>query len=343
MVDLTAPAAGGFYMPPEWGPHDCCWLAWPRREAAYRGFLHEARLAYAALCHAIAEFEPVRVAVHPEDEAAARRLLSDAIALFPVPIDDAWVRDSGPTFVVHADGRVAGVDWAFNAWGGKYHPWAEDDALAGRLLDSLGCRRFLAPLVLEGGSIHVDDEGTLLTTEQCLLHPNRNPRLRRPDIEQVLAEFLGVGRFLWLAGDARDTETDGHVDNLACFAGENRVLLMADEADPSLRENHRRLRAAVNAQGGAYDLVLLPRPTVGEGGEDFIASYVNFYFANGGVVLPSFGVAEDARVLAVFRELFPERKAVAVPAFDIVRGGGGIHCVTQQQPSGPARRGGVSR
>ena len=174
-----------------------------------------------------------------------------------------------------------------------------------------------------------------------MLHPNRNPRLRRPDIEQVLAEFLGVGRFLWLAGDARDTETDGHVDNLACFAGENRVLLMADEADPSLRENHRRLRAAVNAQGGAYDLVLLPRPTVGEGGEDFIAFLCEFLFREWGGGFAEFrGCGGMRGCWRFFRELFPERKAVAVPAFDIVRGGGGIHCVTQQQPSGPARRGG---
>lgn len=295
--------------------------------------LKEARTAYAAVAHAVAEFEKVTVVVNPEDEKEARQQLGGNVELLPVAIDDAWMRDSGPTFLINQQGRVAGVDWLFNCWGYKYDPWHNDDAVAAAILQHLNTPRYLAPLVMEGGSLHTDGDGTLLTTSQCLLHPNRNPRLSQQDIEQLLRAYLGVEKIVWLAGDARDDETDGHVDNVACFSAPGQVLLMTDDDDPSLRENRRLLEKAHDARGRSFDIIALPRPQVGENGVDFLASYINFYFTNGGIVMPSFGVKQDDRARAIIAELFPRRKVVQVPSTDIVRGGGGIHCITQQQPA----------
>lgn len=320
-------------MPAEWRPHAGCLIAFPCRAIAGGDYLSAARAAHAGLAHAIAEFEPVFMVVRPQDLPLARKLLSAAIELIPLPIDDAWLRDSGPTFIRHKEsGEVAGIDWQFNAWGRKYTPWADDDAVAGAVLRHFQRRRFIAPLVMEGGSFHTDGAGTIMTTEQCLLHRNRNPRLNRAEIEQLLCGYLGGERVLWLAGDERDTETDGHVDNVACFAGERHILLMADDGDAVLRDNHRRLRQACDAAGRGYTLTCLPRPQVKEAGEDLLASYINFYFTNGGIVMPSFGVREDEVARGILAALFSGRQVVQVPATAIVRGGGGIHCVTQQIP-----------
>ena len=333
-IDTRLPAAAGYTMPAEWQPHAGCLIGFPCRPEAYGGKLAEARRAQAAVACAIADFEPVTMLCRPEDEAAARPLLSGDITLLPLPIDDSWLRDSGPTYLLSRSGDRAGIDWLFNAWGAKYIPWAADDALAGDLLRRQQTRRFIAPLVLEGGSIHTNGAGVILTTEQCLLHPNRNPRLNRADIEQLLCGYLGAEHILWLAGDRRDDETDGHIDNIACFAGETHILLMTDPGDATLSENHRRIQQARTASGGRYDLTLLPHPHLQENGTDLLASYINFYYANGAVIMPSFGVAEDSEARAIMADIFPRRKIVSVAVTDIVRGGGGIHCITQQVPKG---------
>lgn len=330
------PSAAGFGMPPEWVPHQGCLMAFPRRPAAHRGHIRAARANYAALAHAIAQFEPVTMICHPQDAPTAHRLLSADITLWELPIDDAWIRDSGPTYVANpTTGEIAGIDWLFNAWGNKYHPHDSDDAVAGAILRRQNKRRFLAPLVLEGGSIHTNGAGVLLTTEQCLLHRNRNPRLNRADIENLLHAHLGTHRTLWLKGDDRDTETDGHIDNIACFADETTLLYATDPQDPTLTENERRLKQATTPQNTPYTLVRLPRPTVRENGVDLLASYLNFYFANGGLVIPTFATPQDAEARAILSDLFPNRTLVSLPATDIVRGGGGIHCVTQQIPAPP--------
>ena len=329
---FESPAAKGFFMPAEWTAHERCWMAWPRRVEAYCGYIQEARAAYAAVAHAIVEFEPVTMIAHPEDESPARKMLSGDITVLPELIDDAWMRDSGPTFLLNAKNKLAGVDWQFNAWGEKFSPWDKDAALAQKILAALSCRRFAAPFILEGGSIHVDDVGNLLTTEQCLLNANRNPHLSRHEIEKLLSDYLGATNIVWLAGDLNDKDTDGHVDNIACFAGDNRVLLVVDELNPMRAENHKLLKAAKNAKGEAFEIIALPSPVVMEEGEDLLASYVNFYFANGGIVMPSFGVAEDDVAYGIMRDIFFDRKIKQVPAIDIIRGGGGIHCITQQQP-----------
>lgn len=339
-TDHRLPAALGYAMPPEWAAHEGCLMAFPCRRGLYgSGGLAAARRAYARLAHAIGEFEPVTMVVAPRHEKTARRMLSASVEILPLPLDDAWMRDSGPTYLVHREsGEVAGVDWLFNAWGGKYRPCDRDDAVAAALLRRQRRRRFLAPLVMEGGSFHVNGGGVAMTTEQCLLHKNRNPRLEKGDIENLLRGYLGARAVLWLAGDRRDDETDGHVDNIACFGSERLVLLMADDSDSMLAENRRRLRQARLPDGGSYDIIPLPRPQLAESGDDLLASYVNFYFANGAIVMPSFGVAEDARARSVLAEAFPSRRIAVVDAVDIVRGGGGIHCVTQQIPAPRAAR-----
>lgn len=319
-------------MPAEWSPHAACWMGWPCRPEAF-GDCREARTAFAAVARAISEFEPVRMIARPEDAADARKQLHGVAEVLEWPLDDSWLRDIGATFVKNAAGEIAGVDWIFNAWGEKYAPFNHDAAIAARMLQHLGIRRFAAPLIAEGGALHSDGEGTLLTTEQSSLNPNRNPSLSRDEVAQALKNFLGAQTIIWLAGDLRDDETDGHVDNVACFVAPGVVLAMADEDDATLTENIRRLREAKDARGRQIKIITLPRPQVRENGQDLLASYINFYIANGGIVMPSFDVPEDAAARAAVAAAFPARKVVQIPARAIVRGGGGIHCITQQQPA----------
>lgn len=330
---LTLPAQDGYAMPAEWEDHAACWMAYPRRSAAYGGRIDDARTAYANLAHAIADFEPVQMVVHPHDHADAKKRLGGGIALYPMDIDDAWLRDSGPTFVKNHAGEVAGVDWQFNAWGRKYEGWADDDRTARNILAQLQLPRYLAPLVLEGGSIHTNGSGTALTTRQCLLHANRNPRLSERDIEQLLCAYLGVQKIIWLDGDARDAETDGHIDNIACFANATTVLLMDCADNPQYQRNRQALESAQTACGKPLTIIPVPQPKVVEDSVDLLASYINFYFVNGGIVMPRFGVPEDDSARDILSQAFPHRKIVAVDALGIVRGGGGIHCVTQQLPA----------
>ncbi len=337
-ADTDFPADAGFAMPAEWSPHAACWMGWPCRAEVFGDFCY-ARTAFAAVARAISEFEPVRMIARPEDAADARRLLGGAAEVLEWPLDDSWLRDTGATFVKNAAGEIAGVDWRFNAWGEKYAPFDRDAAVAGRMLRHVGARRFAAPLVMEGGAVHSDGEGTILTTEQCLLHPNRNPSLSREEIEAALKNFLGAKKIIWLCGDLRDDETDGHIDEVACFAAPGVALAMADDGDETLSENIRRLREAKDARGRRMQIIVLPRPrpraceSGRENGRESLASYINFYVANGGIVMPSFGAPEDAAARRTLAAAFPARKIVQIPASAIVRGGGGIHCITQQQPA----------
>ena len=329
-------------MPPEWAPHGRCWMAWPCREPLWRDRMDEARRAYAAVAEAIAPYEPVTMLVKPDQATAARALLAAAIDLLELTLDDSWTRDVGPTFLVDAGGRLAAADWRFNGWGGKYPDHRADDAVARRILEHLGVARFAAPFVLEGGAIHVDGEGTLLTTEQCLLNPNRNPGLDRAAMEAALAAWLGIRRVIWLGQGLAEDETDGHVDNVACFARPGLVLaLVADDpADANhapLADNLARLAAARDAAGRPLEIVPIRQPAERRlHGARLPLSYVNFYLANGAVVAPIFDDPADQPALETLARIFPDRRIVPVPALDIVAGGGGIHCITQQQPA--ARR-----
>lgn len=338
-------------MPAEWMPHLRTWMAWPCRREAWDGSegLARAKSAYAAVAKAISHFEPVTLAVPPLSATRASpqadisphkcfahggRNSEHAIEVWEVELDDSWARDVGPTFVTGPQGRAA-VQWRFNAWGGKYRPFDRDAAFAAKLADKASVRLRRAPIICEGGAIHSDGQGTILTTEQCLLNPNRNPGLSKDAAEQILRDFVGAKRVIWLGDGFSDSETDGHVDNIACFAGEGRVILGVPDSrnhpdHVPVAEARRRLLAA------GLEVIELIQPKAirhDRHGRLLQASYVNFYLCNGGLMMPSFDDVHDERAKAVLADCFPDREVVTIPALDIVAGGGGIHCITQQEPA----------
>jgi agmatine deiminase len=357
----TTPTADGFRMPGEFEPHSGCWMAWPERPDNWRLGAKPAQEAYAAVGEAIAAAEPVTMAVSDAQFENCRAMLPPEVRVVEVSTDDAWIRDHGPTFVVNAAGERRGVDWRFNAWGGTegglYFPWDRDNRVAAKVLEIEGNDRYRAPIVLEGGAIHVDGEGTVLTTEECLLNPNRNPELSREQIERALLDYLGAEKVIWLGAGVFEDETDGHVDNLACFARPGVVLLTwsDDENDPQhpiSRDARERLEAATDAQGRPLEVVLLPSPgplqisaeeaegvDAAEGtvprsaGDRLAASYVNFYLGNSRIVYPLLDPRHDEGAAAILRRVFPDREVVGVPAREILLGGGNIHCITQQVPA----------
>ena len=331
--------AGGVRMPAEWEPHACCWMAWPCRPEAWRGGLARARDAVEAVVRAIADHEPVNLLVRAEDHDEARRRLGETVDLVVVELDDSWTRDTGPTFVADSEGRLAGVDWGFNAWGLVYEGFARDARLARQVIARAGARRIVGPQILEGGSIHVDGDGTLLTTAQCLLDPRRNPHLDRADIERHLRETLGVEAVIWLPRGLTNDETRGHVDNLCCFSAPGEVLLPAtdDATDPDhavLAEARTVLEQARDARGRRLRITSLPVPPRRRDGAGAVMalSYVNFYLANGAVIMPGFSPETDAEAAETLSRAFPGRRVVVVPGHGIAEGGGNVHCITQQQP-----------
>lgn len=337
------PRAAGFSMPAEWAPHQRCWMAWPCRPDTWArsdGDIDEGRAAYADVARAIARFEPVTMLCRQEDVTDASMECGNAVDILPIDLDDSWTRDSGPTFVTHPDGRVAAVDWGFNGWGGligdDYH---QDAALVRTLAGRFDWPRFEAPLVTEGGAIHTDGEGTLLAVESCIVNDNRNPGKSRDEIEQLLLDYTGCRKLIWLEGGYEEDETGGHIDNFACFAGPGRVLVNMpnDPADPNYTLGNKAislLQQTEDAMGRALEVIALPQPKpIYEQGRRLAASYVNFYLANGAVIMPSFDQVCDTEAARIVQAAFPDRTMVLVPALGIVRGGGGIHCITQQQPS----------
>jgi agmatine deiminase len=321
-------------MPAEWAPHERTLMAWPTRREMWGSELAQAKADYAATANAVAAFEPLTmVCANPQEAAEARAALAGEAEIVELPIDDSWLRDSGPIFVTDDDGRRAGVHFRFNSWGEKFPPWDRDAAVGGLLIDRLGDRRYDAPFVLEGGSVAVDGEGTLLTTEECLLNPNRNPGMSREEIEEGLRDHLGVETIVWLGqGLAEDRDTDGHVDLIAAFTRPGEVLLQSvAPGEPSherMADNRSRLQAA------GLDVVDFPiLPSVDVAGAQVAASHLNFYLCNGGVVVPVAGVPSDAEALERIGAAYPEREVVGVPGGVIAFGGGGPHCITQQVPA----------
>jgi agmatine deiminase len=318
-------------------------MAWPCRIEAWGGpeGLLRAKQAYARVARAIASFEPVTIAARPQDFSEVKLACAGKTEVFEVVIDDSWARDSGPTMLRGPDGARAGVQWQFNAWGNKYFPFADDAKFASRVLEREGLKIYRAPLVCEGGAIHVDGEGTLLTTEQTLLNPNRNPELTQQEIEEALSLYTGIRKVIWLGEGFSDDETDGHIDNIACFAGAGRVLLGIPQfkSHPDyepVMDAKRRLLEARDAQGRALEVIELPQPQekkVDWQGRMLQASYVNFYLPNGGIVMPAFNDLNDEKARAVLADCFPGRDILQVDALDIVEGGGGIHCITRQEPA----------
>ena len=361
------PAADGFRMPGEFEPHAGCWMLWPERPDNWREAARPAQLAFAQVAAAIAQFEPVTVGVSSPHYTAARALLPERVRVVEMAHDDAWMRDVGPTCVVDGRGAVRGVDWRFNAWGGLegglYFPWDQDDLVARKVLEIERLERYRAPLVMEGGALHVDGAGTALVTEECLLNANRNPQLGQAAIEARLREYLGVRTVIWLGKGAVNDETGGHVDNLACFVRPGVVCLTwpDDRRDPQYPisvDASERLQDARDARGRRLKVVRLPMPgplamNVREAagvlrhkgthprvaGERLAASYVNFYIANGGIIMPLLDARTDRTAARRLKSLFPARRVVGVPAREILLGGGNIHCITQQVPAaGMSRR-----
>jgi len=333
-LNLSDAASAGFHMPAEWQTHARCWMAWPCRE----GFNSEATCRnYAEVAKVISSFEPVSMVVHPRDREMAQAVLGNDIECVEIPIDDGWFRDNGPNFLITDHGDVAAACFAFNAWGGNYEPF-DDDAQAGpRLLSQLGLRMFQSEMTAEGGGITVDGEGTLITTETCFLNRNRNPGWSKGEVEAELCRMLGVTKVIWIPGDPYEDETNGHVDGLAAFVAPGRVLVEAalDRAHPRydiLMENRRALEGQTDAMGRALDLIFIEDAWQCDGGGRFCTSYINSYIANGAVIVPSYGLPADDRARAIYQQLFPQREVVSLRIDDIAPGGGGIHCITQQQP-----------
>ncbi|MGB9879351.1 MAG: agmatine deiminase [Anaerolineae bacterium] len=359
---LSTPKEDGFRMPGEFEPHAGCWMLWPERPDVWRLGAKPAQRAFAAVATAIARYEPVTMGVSARQFLNARRMLPDHIRVVEMSYNDCWIRDCGPTFVINDKGEVRGIDWEFNAWGGlnggAYFPWDQDALVARKVLEIERMARYQAHMVLEGGSIHVDGEGTLLTTEQCLLNPNRNPHMTKEEIEVHLQAYLGVGKIIWLGKGVYGDETSGHVDNLCSFIRPGVVALTwtDDHADPQYEislDAYERLRAATDARGRGLQIHKIHQPgplyltseesegiDIVEGtryrqvGDRLPASYINFYIANGGVIVPTFDDPHDEEALRILQELFPTREVVGVPAREILLGGGNIHCITQQQPRG---------
>jgi agmatine deiminase len=349
-------------MPAEWERHSCCWMLWPQRPDTWRNGGKPAQRAFVEVARAIARFEPVTMGVNCEQFENARAILPSNVRVVELSSNDAWMRDCGATFVVSDSGGLRGIDWAFNAWGGlrkmMYFPWDKDELVAMKMLEIESLDRYKAPLVMEGGSIHVDGQGTLLATEQCLLHPNRNPQLTRGEIEGYLADYLNIDKIIWLARGVYEDETDGHVDNLCCFVCPGVVALTwtDNEGDPQYErsaEAYEILMSATDARGRPLEVHKIHQPDpmtmtreeadgldivdsafLRPAGERLAGSYINFYIANGGIILPQFNDHHDAAARRKVAALFPQHKVVGVYSREILLGGGNIHCITQQQPTG---------
>jgi agmatine deiminase len=321
--------------PAEWELHERTLMGWPCRTELWGETLAQARRDYATVANAIAAFEPVTMIANPGAEAEeARGACAGNVEIVQLGLDDSWLRDVGPIYTLDDDGARSAVHFRFNAWGEKFSPWDQDAAVGALIAEHLGDRVHEVGLVLEGGSILTDGQGTLLTTEQCLLNPNRNPDLEGEEIEEVLAAALGVERFMWLdQGLVEDRDTDGHIDLIAAFTRPGRVLLQTAPADnpnhDNCQENLDRLR------GAGIEVAEMPfLPYAEVEGDEVAASYMNFYICNGAVVVPVTEVDPDtdAQALAVIAAEFPAHEIVPVPGLVIAYGGGGPHCITQQVP-----------
>lgn len=326
-------------MPAEWEAHERCLMAWPTRADLWDPYYEEAKREFAATANAIVRFEPLTLIVNPGQADDARRHVSAAVEIVEIPIDDSWVRDSGPIGVVSGDGRRAGVDFRFNSWGERFLPYDKDAASGEAILDELGIERIVSEMVLEGGSLTVDGEGTLITTEQCLLNKNRNPELTREAIEAELKRCLGVEKVIWLRyGHFEDSHADGHVDGVCTYVRPGVVVAQTceDPANPNYRlmaENLEILHNSTDAAGRPLEVLELPLfPYYDLDGTELMVSYVNFYVANGGVVVPTADHPMDDEALEIIASAFPDHEVVGVPGRIISFGGGGPHCITQQIP-----------
>lgn len=343
----TVPAALGFRMPAEWEPQEAVWLSWPHKRASWPGFFRTIPAKFAEIAAEISRREKVRINIARPLQARAWRLIEragavlDRVECYNHPTDDAWCRDHGPIFVRNdRTGEVAATDWEYNAWGGKYPPYGQDNRIPPLVARALRLRRFEKRMVLEGGSIDVNGRGLLLTTEACLLNPNRNPKLNRAQIEAALRDYLGVHSILWLGDGILGDDTDGHVDDLSRFFREDGIVTVVEpnRRDPNhriLAENLERLRALRTSAGKRFRIVELPMPKPCFcRGQRMPASYANFLVINGAVLMPAFRQPKrDAEAAEVLADCFPGRDVVPIDCLELVWGLGALHCISQQQPA----------
>jgi len=363
----STPKKDGYRMPAEFEPQTGCWMIWPERNDNWRDGAKPAQRTFTKVAEAIAKYENMTVIASPSQYQNARARLSPKIRVVEMVSDDAWVRDCGPTFVINDKGGIRGVDWKFNAWGGLYDglyfPWANDDQIARKIceienIDSYRTEDF----VLEGGSIHVDGEGTVMTTEKCLLSEGRNPAMSREEIENMLFEYLGCEKVIWLKDGIDPNETNGHIDDVACFVapGEVACIWTDDENNPFYdvaQSAYKTLSSVTDAKGRKlkiHKLCLTKKPCLlhgadtidsvegtlpRENGEVSIASYMNFLIINNAVILPQYGDENDELAVRQVKEMFPGREIVGIMTDEVAFGGGNVHCITQQQPdpNGKAR------
>jgi agmatine deiminase len=333
-----SPKQAGYHMPAEWAPHDGCWMMWPCRAEVWADMAATKR-DYVALAHTIARFEPVTMAVRPQDRPEAYAALGSDIALAVVEIDDSWARDAGPCFLIDGKGNRGGVNFTFNAWGETYSPFDNDNRFSEFMLEQTGARQFRSRLIAEGGGVTVDGNGTVITTESCFPNANRNPDWSRDQIKDELMEMLGAEKVIWLPGNVLETETNGHIDGIAMFIAPGVVIIEdGDEPDDPWgaikRENIRALEGQTDALGRPIKMHLIPEAMAAKGmGDKFCRSYVNGYIANGGFIMPRYDIPADGLAREVFQDAFPGREIAEIRIDALATGGGGIHCVTQQVPT----------
>ena len=331
-------------MPPEWDPHECCWMQWPTEsfpKNATNSWSHfdldKGRIAWANVANAISKFEKLLMIVNPSDLKSATKLLNNNIEILELPINDAWCRDSGAIFLLNEKNQLGGVDSDFNCWGYKEN-YELDDKVAKFMINHSNAKYFKNNMVLEGGSIHVNGKGTLITTEQCLLNKNRNPNLSKDQIEHNLKNYFGIENIIWLK-HGTDEGTDGHVDNVACFSNSDTILTMTchDKSDSYydlLSENLDILKTSKDQSGKPFNIIELEmsnKRIIPD--DDEPSSYINFYIANDAIIFPIFGDKEaDENAEKIIKSQFPNRQIVCLDGRDILLGGGNIHCITQQQP-----------
>ena len=332
----------GCRMPAEWEPQHSTWLGWPMqlgREELWGEHYHQVLAEFALTARTIARYQRCVVTAHHSLAAQARELCGPTVEVLPVAAEDNWVRDCGPIFLQGPAGQLAAAAFRFNAWGNKYQPYDGCQQLAQDVARHAGASLFNSDMVLEGGSFYVDGEGTLLTTESCLLHPNRNPGMSRAEIEEELGRMLGIRKVIWLPGNPMEVETNGHIDGIASFIAPGHILCQSATPEQGdyyyiLRENRRALELATDARGRRFSLLELPSPQVTQryDSERYCDCYANYILVNGAVISTAFGVAEDDAARTVFAKAFPGREVILLPVTAISIGGGSLHCSTQQQP-----------
>ncbi|MHC9510365.1 agmatine deiminase family protein [Kangiella sp. M94] len=317
--------------PAEWEAHQATWMAWPCRTEIWTNGLEKAQLAFAEVANTIADYEPLFMLVKPEHKAFATKKLSSSITLVEMAIDDSWTRDTAPIWIAE-NGKPLALDFQFNAWGNKFSPYDNDAKVADKIINYSGSQSRQLDMVLEGGAVHSNGQGIILTTKECLLNPNRNPSMNQQQIEEVLLEQFGADRIVWLEkGVAGDVDTDGHIDNIACFIESDLVISQncdASSENYSIYEDNRRILRDNNLK-----LIEISEPEARyEDGLRAPLSYINFYIANDAIIMPSFDCKQDDEAKSVLTDLFPHRSIHQINANEILVGGGGIHCITMQQP-----------